>query len=342
MQALNDYFAAVRERPKYDPLECSLGDLPRWYLQETFPGVVGHSALEATAPDDAIVTTGIGMSGPPHVGVVGQILTAIELQRLGYDVQYVLADLEMYHGGADLDEVQALAERYREFILELGFDADAGTLRTQAECREVMHTANVLAPYYDDEQEGYDPHPEPFEWEETASEASSEVGRPVAMDRETSDAALSHSVLLHLSDFVHPLLEWGYETAIVMLGMDEHRLSFGGQKFLESTPVDGSVVGLHTTVLPGRNGFPKMSKSIPESVVDVSMRPEEIRRHVVEFEDEYERPEDSTVYRMMSLASTYSPEELERMRSRCAEGGQAWQEAREQYADQLVEISKAW
>jgi alpha-D-xyloside xylohydrolase len=37
-------------------------------------------------------------------------------------VQFVIADLEPYHGGVPLERVQELAERYRTFIADLGFD----------------------------------------------------------------------------------------------------------------------------------------------------------------------------------------------------------------------------
>lgn len=41
-----------------------------------------------------IVTTGFGLSGPPHMGTIAQIMKAIRLQQKGVAVQIVLGDLD--------------------------------------------------------------------------------------------------------------------------------------------------------------------------------------------------------------------------------------------------------
>ncbi|MGH3565435.1 MAG: hypothetical protein ACRDRH_05285 [Pseudonocardia sp.] len=92
----------------------------------------GENYLGA-APQRRIVTTGFGMSGPPHLATVSHILKMIELQRGGERCQIVLGDLDAYNGKAKpYADVRELAERFREYSLRLGFDPHAGIVRSRA------------------------------------------------------------------------------------------------------------------------------------------------------------------------------------------------------------------
>ena len=56
--------------------------------------------------------------------------------------------------------------------------------------------------------------------------------------------------------------------------------------------------------------------------------------------DSYDRPHESVVFQMMCLASTYSPTELDELHEDCAEGGAAWERAKQKYADYVVELAE--
>lgn len=342
MRTLENHYRDIRQNCGYDPIDFELGDLPASHLSHKFAAVDGRETVANATDDATIVTTGVGMTGPPHLGTLGQILTAIELQEQGVDVQLVVADLEVYHGGGDLERVTGLAERYRDFILDLGFDTDRGRLRTQEESHDVMHSGHLLARYYDPGDDGYFPDNEPTEWEQAVSDMYDRIDPEDDVTGPTSDAAGTHSIVLHLTDFLHPLLKQDYEQVVVMLGIDEHGLTVGTRNFLRDTDLDGTVAGLHTRMIPGTGEYPKMSKSIPDSVVDVTMDRETIRRRIVSFDDEYDRPAESAVFQTMALASTYSPGKLEAMRERCAEGGETWERARAEYADHVADLAEKW
>jgi len=341
MQELERHYEEIRESCNYDEVDFSFGGLPASYLRRKYAAVDDREALESATPDATIFSTGVGMTGPPHLGTLGQILNVIEIQEQGFDVQFVLADLEPYHYGADLETVTERAERYRSFIQEAGFDPVQGWLRTQEEAVEVMHTAQLLArDYWPDENE-YWPDLEQTDWEQSVAEAYDQC-EDDDDDGRTSEAADIHSSLLHLADFVHPLMKMDYEQVVVALGADEHDLTVGTRRFLRDTPVEGSVAGLHSRMITGTESYPKMSKSIPESVVDLTMSAEMIRERIVGFEDTYHRSAESSVFQMMCLASAYSPEKIERMHERCAEGGETWTSARAEYADHIVEFAELW
>ncbi|WP_436929213.1 hypothetical protein [Halosimplex halobium] len=364
MDALTDHYETVRERNDFEPVDGAVGPVPagerRRFVavddEAVFGGTDGADGTDRADRSGTLVATGVGMTGPPHLGTVGQFLTAVALQEAGLDVQFVLADLEPYHGGAPLDRVRSLAERYRAFALDLGFDPDRGRLRTQSEARDVMHTGQLLAPYYDpdawggeDDADGDSPDgdPPPTEWERAVREAygAAEGDRgpgtaAVARSGATSEAADAHSAVLHGVDFLHPLYAGEYERLVLQFGIDEHHLTGMARRFRDAAPVDGDVAGLYTRMLPGFDGTPKMAKSIPGSGVSLAMDSEEIRERIAG--DEGGDPATSPVFQAMCLASRYDADRLGRLESACESGGEEWERAKTEYAEFVVELAERW
>lgn len=340
MPDLSTHYHEIRGRFGYDPVDVDLGTLPATYLARKFAAVDGRRAL-AAAPDRAtLVATGVGMTGPPHVGTLGQLHNAVVLQEAGLDVQLVLADLEPYHGGADLAEVRRLAARYRWLALELGFDPDSGVLRTQSEATAVMRSAHRQARYYAPGEDGYGPDAEPTDWEEAVAAdydaADTEEPGP------TSEAAATHSTLLHLADFLHPLARRGYDQVVIQLGIDEHGLTLATRAFAAETPVEGAIVGLHGRLVPGLGPHPKMAKRIPGSGITLAMDPGTVSDRVREAAAGGGDPGDSPAFAMMRLASPCGPAELDRRASACRAGGETWEATVAEYADHLADLAGRW
>jgi len=346
MSRLADHYEAVREHNGYDRVAGIDWLAP---LERRFVAVGGRETVAAARERPTLVCMGAGLTGPPHLGTVGQLLTGVALQEAGLDVQFVLADLEPYHGGADRERVRRLAERYRAFALDLGFDPDRGTLRTQSEARDVMATGHRLARYYaPDEWDGAD---DPgTAWSEAVAEAY-DRGRP-GDDREatdgdggddraapTSEAADAHSAVLHGADFLHPLAEGSYEQVVVALGVDEHGLTPWTREFRDAASVSGRVAGLHTRMIPGFDG-PKMSKSI-DAGVSLAADPERVRERVATAPDGG-GPSESAVFAAMCLASRYDTDDLAELATDCEAGGEAWAAARAEYADEAAALARRW
>lgn len=344
------HYETVRERNGYDR-PARIDWLSDAGLDRRFVAVDGRETVASALDRETLVCMGVGMTGPPHLGTVGQILTGVELQAAGLDVQFVVADLEPYHGGADLGRVRRLAERYREVILELGFDPKQGVLRTQEEAREVMHTAELLAPYYAPDEwnsEGRDgdagggPDPPATDWEAAVRRIYEEESDAEVSDDggPTSEAASTHSAVLHGADFLHPLYAEGYEQVIIALGVDEHRLTPRTRRFRDAAPVEGAVAGLHSRMVPGFGTVPKMSKSIGAGI-SLDMRAESIRERFVESADGGD-PAASPTFQAMCLASRYDSGRLDELERACAEGGEAWAEAKREYADYVAGLAEGW
>jgi tryptophanyl-tRNA synthetase len=330
--SLAAHYETVRDRH-----DCETPDGIDWLapLARRFVAVDGYTSVAAAPERETLVCMGVGMTGPPHLGTLGQILTAIEVQAAGLPVQFVLADLEPYHGGADWDRVRELAERYREFAVGLGFDPDRGALRTQSEATDVMATAHRLARYYRPEE--WDDGDGPAtEWERAVGDA---YERPEgANPGPTSEAAAAHSGVLHGADFLHPLTD-GYEQVVIALGVDEHGLTPWTRRFRDATPVAGTVAGLHTRMVPGFDG-PKMSKSI-DAGLSLDADPERLRRRIATADDASE-PAESASFAAMALASRYDAGKLDRLETARRTGGEAWATVKREYADEVADLATKW
>lgn len=346
---LADHYGTLVEERGYDAPDFALGDLPASAVRETFAcserGAEFASRFDGGAR--SLVTTGISMTGPPHVGTLGQILTARRLQRAGFDVQVVVADLAAYNAaGRDLEAVRTLAERYVEFVRAMGFDADAGILRTQEDARDVLHTQFLLSRYFDpdagsgtedsDGEAEASPSPTGFESELAAAyEAAESRGAetPAFADRQTT--------LSLVSDTLHPILKEGYDNVCFVGGADNCGLARLCDRVLRKSPYDGSIAGLYTKLVAGREGFPKMSKSIPDSRLSLDATPESLRECVRRSEGG-DDPDADRTFQMMQVASAYSPEELAERREACARGDSTWEDAKREYANYLVEAAERW
>ncbi len=340
MPDLTTHYREIRERFGYDAVDVGLGDVPASHLRRKFAAVDDGDALERATDRATLVVTGVGMTGPPHVGTLGQLHNARLLQDAGLDVQLVLADLEPYHAGADLAEVRRLAARYRSLALELGFDPDQGVLRTQSAGTGAMRTAHLLAPHYAPDAGDYWPDPDPTDWE-AAVAADYEAA---ASDRAgpTSEAAATHSTLLHLADFLHPLADGGYDQVVVALGIDEHVLAPATRAFARDAGVAGTVAGLHARMVSGLGDHPKMAKSVPGSGITLDMAPDDVRERVLEAATDGGDPATSPVFAMLRLASPHGPAALERRAAACRAGGPTWAAAVAEYADYLADLARRW
>lgn len=352
MSRLDVHYETVRDRYDYARIEDSdLGPVSSPGLERRFVAVDNPDVLAATRDLSTLVMTGVGMTGPPHLGTVGQIRTAIALQDVGLDVQFVIADLEPYHSGSDLDRVRALAQRYRAFILDMGFDPSQGRLRTQEEARDVMHTAYILAPYYRPDEWGEGPDYEPTAWQQAVADvyvdndaangADAEVSETADANGPTSEAAETHSSVLHGVDFLHPLWTDEYEQVVLTFGIDEHHLTPWTRLFRDASPVEGPIAGLYTRMLPGLNGSAKMSKSVPGSGVTLDMTPETVRERI-RGAHRGNNPASSPVFGAMCLASTYGPDELDALESVRETGGEEWAAAKAEYAEYVVDLAERW
>lgn len=340
------YYSAIMKEFGYSPLEFepisfSLGkltndDLRRQWLCH----MNGNSfAIAVQNGKRAIVTTGFGLSGIPHVGTLSQIIRALRLQQAGLPVQIVLGDLDAYNGkNANLDCAQQLVSQYRAFIRNLGFnDSPPNSLRAQYESLTTLRTAYLIGHYMDDEMFS--------RAEEDLHEFYSDQGKV--------DSTMSYrrklSLNLMIADFLELLMYGGFDAILITLGIDEHQYVNFGRETMQRVQADStfplsgrSYSAMYSGIIRGFHGYPKMSKSFPESGISVDMGAEDITRLIMNGEVVTEFPETNVVYQMISSVSLYDSERINEAYEECRKQSRSWSHIKSEYATHLHQLCQRW
>lgn len=206
-----------------------------------------------------IVTTGFGMSGKPHLGTISQIIKICDLSRHGMDTQAVLGDLDTYSSrNQPLEEAQEYAEQFGSYIRALGYQPDShNILRDQYSYPEITRTAYLISRFITDQD---------FE---DAEEDNSEAYENAGVYKGWS-FPMKQALALMIADFVHLHQHGGYDNVMVMLGFEEHKYVHLASKVVERMGLNLNISGVYGRVIKGLSGFPKMSKSLVGSAIDVS------------------------------------------------------------------------
>lgn len=333
----NEYYNDVIRKHHYDPMEFNPidfalnGIIPKDLRQKWLCHYRGNEFSDAlTSGKRCIVTTGIGLSGTPHLGTLSQILRAIFLQKAGLKVQIVLGDLDSYNArNQPLEVVLKRGEQYRSFVKRLGFDTRNGILRTQYDYDAIIKTAYLISKCLTDKD---------FK---DAEEDLSELyqSRKIYPGIEFP---VKQAITLMTADFIHLGKEDKYNNILVMLGLEEHLYVQIANKVVDRMKYDFSISSMYSRIIKGFNGFPKMSKSIPESSITVDMSYNQMKDLIINCEGDFKNPEESVVYQMMCAVSYYSTNELNDLFEICLKNDKEWRKVKEKYVDMLYEICKTW
>jgi tryptophanyl-tRNA synthetase len=333
-----DYYRQVVQEHGYDTFEMerftfALAGLGADELNVRW--LCHHRANDfaATPPTSRVVTTGFGMSGVPHMGTVSQIRGIIALQAGGERCQIVLGDLDAHNGkGRSLEQTRELAERFTRFCRRMGFDDDAGVLRNQFNDLDCLRNMYLLGFYANDAD--FDRAEEDNHGYYTA------MG--LVDDRMTFRRQLSLSLMA--ADFV--TLGQDFDAVLVMLGVDEHKyVRFTrevAQRFGQDTSLRGdfTLASIYSRLTSGFGGHPKMSKSIPDSSINVTSTADEIMARVMS--DDSRTPHTSAAYQLICQMFFRPYGECLDLIGECASASPMWRKTRSELADYLISIAELW
>lgn len=322
-------------------IDFNLGNISKDILQQKWLcHNKGHIFANKLVNEKTIVTTGIGISGVPHMGTLGQIFNSIFLQKHGVNTQFVLGDLDAYNGKKlPLQFVKELSEKYKSFIIKLGYTtANGNILRNQFDANEVTRTMYLIAKFIEDKD---------FEdVEEDLHKFYSDKGK---VDKEMSFRR-KVSLTLMTADFIDLVINHNFSNVLVTLGVDEHKYVLFSENVLKRVVESGEIISaesninfaaMYTHIIRGFNGYPKMSKSFPDSSINIEMSSDEISNRILN-ERTNILPEEDTVYQMMCLVSTFNSEELASRYVACKENNKRWRKYKEEYIEYLLDIFKLW
>lgn len=350
MASLQAHYDELASRDRYEDVDVALGALPPAEVRRRF--VVGEDAraFATETGTDGVCTIGVSVTGPPHAGTLGQMQTAIALQRAGFDVQLVVADMEPYStGGYSLDVVTERARRFVEFVDALGFDHDRGRLRTQHDAADVMQTAYRLSRYADPERDMASFDLEDTAWEVALRDAYDADGvdasaldeSDLPVDWTPSEFTRRMDGLLVVADMLHPLLVEDYPANCIVMGADERGLRPMIEGVRERCRTDGTLHALYTRLVPGLDGYPKLSRRIPDSRLTLAADPARIRATVAGETDD-PAASDRVVREMMRMASSEDASTVDRWQRACETDPDAWADARATFAEELAAHARTW
>ncbi|CAG1020417.1 hypothetical protein DOJK_00320 [Patescibacteria group bacterium] len=322
-------------------IDFNLGDINKDILQRKWLcHSKGYIFAKELLDKKSIVTTGIGISGAPHMGTLGQIFNSIFLQNHGINTQFVLGDLDAYNGKKlSLSYVKELSEQYKSFITKLGYSTtDGNILRNQFDASEVTRTMYLIAKFIEDKD--FD------NVEEDLHNFYSDKGK---VDKDMSFRRKT-SLTLMTADFIDLVINHSFTNVLVTLGVDEHKYVLFSEKILERVIESGEILpsdsiinfgAMYTHIIRGFNNYPKMSKSFPDSSINIEMKSDEIRNRILN-ERTNKIPEEDTVYQMMCLVSKFNSEELSKRYIACKEDKALWMKYKNDYIEYLIDIFKLW
>lgn len=340
-----EYYKKVIEEYGYDPLEFerinfSIKGFSEEDLQHQWLCHSGGKKFSYRLDTGvkSMVTTGFGLSGPPHMGTVSQIMRAIRFQQKGVPTQIVLGDLDAFNGKmTELSYTQELVYKYKEFIKSLGFiENENNILRSQFNSLHTLRTSYILGHFLEDNMF--------LEAEEDLHEFYTQHGK---VDSEMSYRR-KLSLNLMIADFYDLAIKQGFENVLVFLGIDEHKYVRLAQKLIKKIKdypgidIDISISALYSSIIRGFNDFPKMSKSFPDSGITLNMSHVEIKDRILNQEGDYASPEDNVVYQMITSASFFDEQEIKMAYHSCLNRSSQWEKIKKEYAEQLYEICGKW
>ena len=340
------YYERLMKEFGYSPMEFesisySLGCLTKEDLQKQWLcHMDGKNFANALSLGKRVIaTTGFGLSGTPHMGTLSQILRSLRLQQAGIPVQIVLGDLDAHNGkNIPLEHAQKLAESYRKFIVNLGFnDSSPSRLRSQFDSLTTLRLAYLIGHHMSDEMFDHaeeDLHG--FYVQEGKVDISMTYRRKLSLN-------------LMIADFLELISDGCFESVMVILGIDEHKYVRFGRSTLDRVLIENpnlflgkSYSAMYSGIIRGFNGYPKMSKSFPESGITVDMSKEEIANLIENGEKVTEFPETNVVYQMIAAVSLYGNDQIKEAYNECQKQSVTWKKIKHEYTIHLSQLCQRW
>lgn len=319
------------ERFGFQRIDFDIGQISIWDINQKW---LCHQKADYFARNlscmPSAVTTGIGLSGAPHIGTLSQIMRSIYLQKSGLFVQFVLGDFDSYNArNQSLSVLERRCQQYYEFICNLGFDVERGILRNQSSHEDVLKTLYLIANVLDDEDFTQ------------AEEDLSELYRHEGIYKGIK-FPVKMAILLMVADFIHLGTKMGYKNILIPLGMEEHMYVLLAQKVIKRMDLSIHIAALYSKIIKGLNGYPKMSKSILASSIRLNMDAKTIREKIMSQPNDYLTPDDSVVYQMISSVSYFNKNELLKIYEDAQSKDKAWEMDKLNYVDMLIDICQKW
>ena len=293
--------------------------------------------LEKDKKDIGIVS-GFGATNTPTVGTLSVILKLIELQNKTDLYTYcIVSDLgSMNARNIDIKKVLDLTEKFKEFIVKMGFNTKNGEIRTHndldhARTFSIIARALCLNDFLSN------------------GEATDDTYKRLNLKGNDFSVLVDH--VYTAADVMLPIFRDGKSGIIVPCGLEEYyHTNIGGIAFerlmqdesiKELIPKDVMIGNLYSKLIKGFYPYFKQSKSIPNSSVNLGNTKDEIVDKIINCSNR----DEEVILDMITLASNYSKEKIniaiDAFKNRDRDY-KRWYEIKKEYIDYFMSIKETW
>jgi tryptophanyl-tRNA synthetase len=285
------------------------------------------------------IVTGFGPTNSPTAGTLCSIFRVLELQKLtGIYTHIIIYELSALNSRQKpLNELIKNSHQFISFIKKLGFDEKNGEIRTHNNhdhSRVFSLVASVLS--------------------------TSDLLEKMEVTNDTykrlqllgNDFSKMVSRTYTMTDIILPIIRDKKRGVIVPLGLEEHhhphlakialnrmKLKIGGLDSLVRN--DAEIGALHGKLISGFFPYVKMSKSIPDSSINLGDSEEELHKKIIECG----KRNEEAVLQMMVLASDWNPNKLNEARSafeNLTKDYKLWKKIKYDYLRFFVKVKNLW
>jgi len=277
------------------------------------------------------IVTGFGPTNAPTGGTLSMILRAIFFEReTGINSTIVISNLGAFNSrNIALDKIGYLTERFIKFIRSLGFK---GELRTHNNFNLLVAsslTSKVLT------VEDF------LENEEVTTDLYKKLGI------QGKDFPTFVDANFTVADILLPCILKKKERILVFVGIEEcyfpKLANLVIQRFnkyypKQFVPENALVTTAFGHLVEGLNGFPKMSKSIPESSINLDDSIEELKQKILECDPKDEK----IILQMINLVSDWDLKKINKANAAFQNKSKDWPKFKSDYLKYFIGLKDAW
>ncbi|MEA1885297.1 MAG: hypothetical protein U9N62_12395 [Thermotogota bacterium] len=277
------------------------------------------------------LVTGFGPTNAPTGGTLSMILRAIFFEReTGIDSTIIISNLGAYNSrNIELNKIDYLTRRFIKFIRSLGFK---GELRTHNNFNLLVAsslTSKVLT------------IKDFLENEEATTNLYKKLGI------QGKDFSTFIDANFTVADILLPCILQKKERVLVFVGIEEYYFpklaNLVIRRFNKKYPQqfvskNASVAAVFGHLIEGLNGFPKMSKSIPKSSINLDDSTDELGRKILECDPKNEK----IILQMINLVSDWNLEKINRANTAFESQSKDWPKFKKNYLEYFIGLKTAW
>jgi tryptophanyl-tRNA synthetase len=287
--------------------------------------------------EDAHIVTGFGPTNAPTGGTLSLILKAISLQlETGLPTTIIISNLGAFNSrNLDIREIEHYTDKFLQFIPSLGFDLNNGELRTHID-HDNLVVSGLIAKVFNIED---------FEQNKEVTDAMYQ-----AMGLRGNAFSTYVDMLFTVADILKPAFVNRKRRILVLAGLEEHyfpelaKICVGrlheryGDLFI---PSDIKIGALYAQLIRGMHPYPKMSKSIPDSSINLGDSYHDLKRKILDCGPENE----SVILQLINLVSDWTIQTLAEANAAFElrdEEPMRWMQVKRRYLEYFMTIKEKW